>query len=74
MVEYTIEEVANGHYLGMKYLFEMIGLYPATLTRRRARTGFAGRDPSAEIGSGRRSNTGTRCYERFRAADCFRRG
>jgi hypothetical protein len=32
MVEYTIEEVANGHYLGMKYLFEMIGLYPATLT------------------------------------------
>jgi hypothetical protein len=32
MVEYTIEEVANGRYLGMKYLFEMIGLYPATST------------------------------------------
>jgi hypothetical protein len=29
MVETTIEEVSKGHYLGMKYLFEMIGLYPA---------------------------------------------
>lgn len=32
MVETTIEEVGKGHYLGMKYLFEMIGLYPATAT------------------------------------------
>ena len=30
MVEITMEEVGKGHYLGMKYLFEMIGLYPAT--------------------------------------------
>jgi hypothetical protein len=30
MVENTIEEIGKGHYLGMKYLFEMIGLYPAT--------------------------------------------
>jgi len=30
MVETTIEEVGKGHYLGMKYLFEVIGLYPAT--------------------------------------------
>ena len=30
MVETTIDQVGNGHYLGMKYLFEMIGLYPAT--------------------------------------------
>lgn len=30
MVANTIEEVGKGHYLGMKYLFEMIGLYPAT--------------------------------------------
>jgi hypothetical protein len=30
MVETTIEEVGKGHYLGMKYLFELIGLYPAT--------------------------------------------
>jgi hypothetical protein len=29
MVEITMEEVGKGHYLGMKYLFEMIGLYPA---------------------------------------------
>jgi hypothetical protein len=32
MVETTIEEVEKGHYLGMKFLFEMIGLYPATST------------------------------------------
>ena len=30
MVETTMEEVGKGHYLGMKYLFEMVGLYPAT--------------------------------------------
>lgn len=28
MVETTIAEVGKGHYLAMKYLFEMIGLYP----------------------------------------------
>jgi hypothetical protein len=30
MVETTIGEVDKGHYGAMKYLFEMIGLYPAT--------------------------------------------
>jgi hypothetical protein len=30
MVETTIDQVGKGHYLGMKYLFEMIGLYPTT--------------------------------------------
>jgi len=28
MVKATISEVENGHYLAMKYLFEMVGLYP----------------------------------------------
>jgi hypothetical protein len=28
VVETTMEEVGKGHYLGMKCLFEMIGLYP----------------------------------------------
>ncbi len=40
MVETTIDQVGKGHYLGMKYLFEMVGLYPATATddyRRRIR-------------------------------------
>jgi hypothetical protein len=32
MVETTIEDVGKGHSLGMKYLFEMIGFYPATPT------------------------------------------
>ena len=31
MVETTMNEVAKGHYLAMKYLFEMIGLCPATI-------------------------------------------
>jgi hypothetical protein len=30
MVEITIKEVDKGHYLAMKYLFEMIGLCPVT--------------------------------------------
>jgi hypothetical protein len=30
MVDNTIAEVNKGHYLAMKYLFEMIGLFPAT--------------------------------------------
>jgi hypothetical protein len=30
VVEITMQEVGKGHYLGMKYLFEMIGLYPPT--------------------------------------------
>jgi hypothetical protein len=30
MVEITMGEVSKGHYLTMKYLFEMIGLCPAT--------------------------------------------
>jgi hypothetical protein len=29
MVRKTIAQVGNGHYQGMKYLFEMIGLFPA---------------------------------------------
>jgi hypothetical protein len=30
MVDNTIAEANKGHYLAMKYLFEMIGLFPAT--------------------------------------------
>ena len=30
MIEATIAQAENGHYLAMKYLFEMIGIYPAT--------------------------------------------
>ena len=29
MVERTMDEADNGHYLAMKYLFEMVGLCPA---------------------------------------------
>jgi len=30
MVGITMKEVNEGHYLAMKYLFEMVGLWPAT--------------------------------------------
>jgi hypothetical protein len=30
LVETTMGEVNKGHYLAMKYLFEMVGLFPAT--------------------------------------------
>ena len=30
MVETTMEEVGKGHYAAMKFLFEMIGLYPVS--------------------------------------------
>jgi len=30
MVDTTIEHVKNGQYQALKYLFEMVGLYPAT--------------------------------------------
>ena len=30
MVETTMEEVNKGHYAALKYLFEVVGLYPAT--------------------------------------------
>jgi hypothetical protein len=30
MVKITMDEVDKGHYLAMKYLFEMVGLCPAT--------------------------------------------
>lgn len=36
MVETTIDQVGKRHYLGMKYLFEMIGLYPAISTNEAA--------------------------------------
>jgi len=36
LVETTIGEVDKGHYGEMKYLFEIIGLYPATLQENTA--------------------------------------
>jgi len=33
MVVTTMEQVKQGHYQALKYLFEMIGLYPATTTQ-----------------------------------------
>lgn len=32
MVSSTIEQVKHGQYQALKYLFEMVGLYPATST------------------------------------------
>jgi hypothetical protein len=35
MVRTTIGDVEKGHYLGMKYLFEMVGIYPAAVSEER---------------------------------------
>jgi hypothetical protein len=49
MVEATMDEAGKGHYLGMKYLFEMIGLIQQHPVRC-PRGGFAGRNPVANAG------------------------
>jgi hypothetical protein len=41
----NLEEVGKGHHQGMKYLFEMIGLYPATGLEQAAGTEFDRRHP-----------------------------
>jgi len=61
MVQTTIKEVDKGHYLAMKYLFEMIGLCPTTTANETAQDDSLARtllrrlqipeepDPSAEV-------------------------
>ncbi len=66
MVETTIDQVGKGHYLGMKYLFEMIGLYPATSTNDAAEEDSLAGGAAAEAGSSRSADAGTRSYQRFR--------
>jgi hypothetical protein len=34
LVEAAIEDAQKGHYLAMKYLFEIIGLYPPTVSEK----------------------------------------
>ena len=70
MVETTIDQVGKGHYLGMKYLFEMIGLYPAIRDERRGRRRFAGGGAATEAGSSRSADRETRSYQRFRGLCC----
>jgi len=36
LVESTMDEVEKGHYLALKYLFELVGLYPATAQEAQA--------------------------------------
>ena len=36
MVRETINQVKEGHYQALKYLFEMIGLYPAPIVAEKA--------------------------------------
>ncbi|MGH9511921.1 MAG: hypothetical protein ACRD2U_07265 [Terriglobales bacterium] len=43
MVKNTVSQVKNGQYLAMKYLFEMIGLFPAAASEH------AGEDSLAKI-------------------------
>jgi len=42
MVEATIEQVGQGHYQAMKYLFEIVGLFPHTETEDPEEDSLAG--------------------------------
>jgi len=41
MVTATIEQVNEGHFQAMKYLFEMVGLYPAPVQQEGAQDSLA---------------------------------
>jgi len=42
MVTTTIDQVKEGHFQAMKYLFEMVGLFPATEEKSVPRESLAG--------------------------------
>jgi hypothetical protein len=62
MVETTIEAVSKGHYLGMKYLFEMIGLYWENRGRG-ARQRLGDGNAAAPSWSSGGANPGTESYQ-----------
>ncbi len=59
MVETTMEEVNKGHYLAMKYLFEMVGLCPATTPEEAQQDDSLARTLLRRLGLPEDSNLGT---------------
>jgi hypothetical protein len=59
MVETTMEEVNKGHYLGMKYLFEMVGLCPATTSEEAQQDDSLAKTLLRRLGLPEDSNLGT---------------
>jgi hypothetical protein len=59
MVETTIAEVNKGHYLAMKYLFEMIGLFPATASTETLQEDSLAKTLMQRLGLPEETTTGT---------------
>ncbi len=59
MVQTTIGEVNKGHYLAMKYLFEMVGLCPATTPEEAQQDDSLARTLLRRLGLPEDSNLGT---------------
>ena len=66
MVETTMEEVGKGRYLAMKYLFEMIGLCPATTAAETPEEDSLARTLLRRLQLPEEPNLGSRGYERLR--------
>jgi hypothetical protein len=59
MVQNTMGEVNKGHYLAMKYLFEMIGLCPATTSEEAQQDDSLAKTLLRRLGLPEDSNLGT---------------
>jgi hypothetical protein len=59
MVKTTIAEAKKGHYLAMKYLFEMIGLCPATTSEEAQQEDSLAKTLLRRLGLPEDSNLGT---------------
>jgi hypothetical protein len=59
MVATTMEEVNKGHYLAMKYLFEMVGLCPATTSEEAQQEDSLAKTLLRRLGLPEDSNLGT---------------
>ena len=57
MVETTMDEVEKGHYLAMKYLFEMVGLCPAATSEEATAGRFVGENSAATVEASRRDES-----------------
>lgn len=59
MVQTTMKEVDKGHYLAMKYLFEMVGLCPATTSEEALQEDSLARTLLRRLGLPEEANPGT---------------
>jgi hypothetical protein len=65
MVETTMDEVDKGHYLAMKYLFEMVGLFPATTPEIAPQEDSLAKTLMRRLGLPDETNPGTEVTQEF---------